>query len=41
MLNLEIAGVLSGADIQKSFSSDIVILAGKYGILNKIWLGIS
>ena len=28
-------GVLSGADIQKSRSSDIVMLAGKYGILDK------
>ena len=35
------AGVLSGADIQKSRSSGIVMLAGKYGILDKIWLGIS
>ena len=34
-------GVLSGADIQKSRSSGIVMLAGKYGILDKIWLGIS
>ena len=29
------SGVLSGADIQKSSSSDIVMLAGKYGILDK------
>ena len=29
------SGVLSGADIQKSRSSDIVMLAGKYGILVK------
>ena len=29
------AGVLSGADIQKSRSSGIVMLAGKYGILDK------
>ena len=29
------SGVLSGADIQKSRSSDIVMLAGKYGILDK------
>ena len=28
-------GVLSGADIQKSRSSGIVMLAGKYGILDK------
>ena len=35
------AGELSGADIQKSRSSGIVMLAGKYGILDKIWLGIS
>ena len=34
-------GVLSGADIQKSRSSGIVMLAGKYGILDKNWLGIS
>ena len=27
--------MLSGADIQKSRSSDIVMLAGKYGILDK------
>ena len=31
----EKAGVLSGADIQKSRSSGIVMLAGKYGILDK------
>ena len=30
-----LSGVLSGADIQKSRSSDIVMLAGKYGILDK------
>ena len=30
-----LSGVLSGADIQKSRSSDIVMLAGKYGILVK------
>ena len=30
-----LSGVLSGADIQKSRSSGIVILAGKYGILDK------
>ena len=35
------AGVLSGTDIQKSRSSGIVMLAGKYGILDKNWLGIS
>ena len=35
------SGVLSGADIKKSRSSGIVMLAGKYGILDKIWLGIS
>ena len=35
------SGVLSGADIQKSRSSGIVMLAGKYGILDKNWLGIS
>ena len=29
------SGVLSGADMQKSRSSDIVMLAGKYGILDK------
>ena len=29
------SGVLSGADIQKSRSSGIVMLAGKYGILDK------
>ena len=34
-------GVLSVADIQKSGSSGIVMLAGKYGILDKNWLGIS
>ena len=28
-------GVLSGADIQKSRSSGIVMLAGKYGFLDK------
>ena len=30
-----VTGVLSGADIQKSRSSGIVMLAGKYGILDK------
>ena len=35
------SGVLSGGDIQKSRSSGIVMLAGKYGILDKNWLGIS
>ena len=30
-----LAGVLSGVDIQKSRSSDIVMLAEKYGILDK------
>ena len=38
---LKSPGVLSGADIQKSRSSGIVMLAGKYGILDKIWLGIN
>ena len=33
--------LLSGADIQKSRSSAIVMLAEKYGILDKNWLGIS
>ena len=38
----EISGVLSGAHIQKSRSSGIVMLAWKYGILDKKnWLGIS
>ena len=35
------ARVLSGADIQKSRSSGIVMLAGTYGILDKNWLGIT
>ena len=38
---MDYPGVLSGADIQKSRSSRIVMLAGKYGILDKNWLGIS
>ena len=33
--------VLSGADIQKSRSSGIVMLAGTYGILDKNWLRIT
>ena len=33
--------LLSGADIQKSRSSAIVMMAEKYGILDKNWLGIS
>ena len=33
--------LLSGADIQKSCSSGIVMLAGTYSILGKNWLGIS
>ena len=35
LLKQQLSGVLSGADIQKSRSSDIVMLAGKYGILVK------
>ena len=34
-------GVLCKGDIKKKRSLGIVLLAGKYGILNKIWLGIS
>ena len=37
----DFARVLSGADIQKSRSSGIVMLAGTYGILDKNWLGIT
>ena len=33
--------LFSGADIQKSRSSAIVMMAEKYGILDKNWLGIS
>ena len=34
-ISQELSGVLSGADIQKSRSSGTVMLAGKYGILDK------
>ena len=37
----KLARVLSGADIQKSRSSGIVMLAGTYAILDENWLGIT
>jgi len=40
-VKIGLSGVLSGADIQKSRSSGIVMLAGACGILDKNWLGIS
>ena len=40
-LFIYLSRVLSGADIKKSRSSGIVMLAGTYAILDKNWLGIT